>query len=83
MAGEVLMSVPYPPGMWDNWDNVFLQRSAGHVWNAQRNMAAIIGGGVLDRHPQLRLAALECGHFWQNAARCYRRFAAQVPAASS
>ena len=58
------MSVPYPPGMWDNWNNVFLQRSAGHVWNAQRNMAAIIGGGVLDRYPQLRLAALECGHGW-------------------
>jgi predicted TIM-barrel fold metal-dependent hydrolase len=28
------MTVPYPPGMWDTWDNVFLQRSAGHVWNA-------------------------------------------------
>jgi predicted TIM-barrel fold metal-dependent hydrolase len=58
------LTVPYPPGMWDNWDNVFLQRSAGHVWNAQRNMAAIIGGGVLDRFPQLRLTALECGHGW-------------------
>jgi predicted TIM-barrel fold metal-dependent hydrolase len=58
------MSVPYPPGMWDTWDNVFLQRSAGHVWNAQRNMAAIIGGGILDRYPQLRLTALECGHGW-------------------
>jgi predicted TIM-barrel fold metal-dependent hydrolase len=58
------MSVPYPPGMWDNWDNVFIQRSAGHVWNAQRNMAAIIGAGVLDRYPELRLTSLECGHGW-------------------
>ena len=58
------MTVPYPPGMWDTWDNVFLQRSAGHVWNAQRNMAALIGGGVLDRYPELRLAPLECGHGW-------------------
>ncbi len=58
------MTVPYPPGMWDNWDNVFLQRSAGHVWNAQRNMAALIGAGVLDRYPELRLTALECGHGW-------------------
>jgi predicted TIM-barrel fold metal-dependent hydrolase len=58
------MSVPYPPGMWDTWDNVFLQRSAGHVWNAQRNMAAIIGAGVLDRYPDLRLTSLECGHGW-------------------
>jgi predicted TIM-barrel fold metal-dependent hydrolase len=58
------LTVPYPPGMRDTWDNVFLQRSAGHVWNAQRNMAALIGAGVLDRFPELRIAALECGHGW-------------------
>jgi uncharacterized protein len=58
------MTVPYPPGAWDNWDNVFLQRAAGHTWNAQRNMAAIIGAGVLDRYPTLRLTSLECGHGW-------------------
>jgi uncharacterized protein len=58
------MTVPYPPGIWDLWDNVFLLRSASHVWNAQRNMAAIIGAGVLDRYPALRLAPLECGHGW-------------------
>ena len=58
------MTAPYPPGMWDTWDNVFLQRAAGHVWNAQRNVAALIGGGVLDRYPDLRLAPLECGHGW-------------------
>ena len=58
------MSVPYPPGVWDTWDNVFIQRAAGHVWNAQRNMAAIIGSGVLDRYPTLRLTSLECGHGW-------------------
>jgi len=58
------MTVPYPPGVWDTWDNVFLQRAAGHVWNAQRNMAALIGAGVLDRYPRLRLTALECGHGW-------------------
>jgi predicted TIM-barrel fold metal-dependent hydrolase len=58
------LTVPYPPGMWDTWDNAFLQRSAGHVWNAQRNMAALVGAGVLDRYPELRLTALECGHGW-------------------
>ena len=58
------MTVPYPPGTWDTWDNVFLQRAAGHVWNAQRNMAALIGAGVLDRYPELRLTSLECGHGW-------------------
>ena len=58
------MTAPYPPGVWDTWDNVFIQRSAGHVWNAQRNMAALIGAGVLDRYPELRIAPLECGHGW-------------------
>ena len=58
------MTVPYPPGTWDTWENVFLQRAAGHVWNAQRNLAALIGAGVLDRYPELRLTALECGHGW-------------------
>jgi predicted TIM-barrel fold metal-dependent hydrolase len=58
------MTVPYPPGAWDTWNNVFIQRAAGHVWNAQRNMAALIGAGVLDRYPELRLTSLECGHGW-------------------
>ena len=58
------LTPPYPPGMWDTWDNMFLQRAAGHTWNAQRNMAAIIGSGVLDRYPRLRLTSLECGHGW-------------------
>ena len=58
------MTVPYPPGVWDTWDNMFIQRAAGHVWNAQRNIAAIIGGGVLDRYPRLRVTSLECGHGW-------------------
>jgi uncharacterized protein len=57
-------SAPFPPGTWDNWDSVFLQRAASHVWNAQRNMAALIGAGVLDRYPELRLTSLECGHGW-------------------
>jgi predicted TIM-barrel fold metal-dependent hydrolase len=58
------MTVPYPPGTWDTWNNVFIQRAAGHVWNAQRNMAALIGSGVLDRYSELRLTSLECGHGW-------------------
>ncbi len=58
------ITAPYPPGVWDTWNNMFLQRAASHVWNAQRNMAALIGSGVLDRYPELRLAPLECGHGW-------------------
>ena len=58
------LTAPHPPGIWDLWDNVFLQRSVGHIWNAQRNMATLIGAGLLDRYPRLRLTALECGHGW-------------------
>jgi uncharacterized protein len=29
-----------------------------------RNMASLIGGGVLDRYPSLRLGVLEAGHGW-------------------
>jgi predicted TIM-barrel fold metal-dependent hydrolase len=58
------MGSPDPPGLWDNWENMFLQRSAAHMWNAQRNLAALIGAGVLDRYPGLRMAAFECGHGW-------------------
>ncbi len=55
---------PYAPGGTDTWDNMFLQRSAAHVWCGERNMAAIIGAGILDRYPSLRLGVLEAGHGW-------------------
>ena len=58
------LAAPSAPGVWDLWDNVFLQRSVAHLWNAQRNTAALIGAGVLDRYRDLRLAPLECGHGW-------------------
>ena len=72
------MTIPYPPGVWDTWDNVFLQRAAGHVWNAQRNLAALIGAGVLDRYPRLRLTSLECGH----GSRLQRRISVTAAAVS-
>jgi predicted TIM-barrel fold metal-dependent hydrolase len=55
---------PYAPGGLDSWDNLFLQRSAAHPWCGMRNMAAIIGAGVLDRYPRLRLGVLEAGQGW-------------------
>lgn len=55
---------PYAPGGLDTWDNLWLQRSAAHPWCGMRNMAALIGGGVMDRHPGLRIATLEAGHGW-------------------
>ncbi|MGH8665230.1 MAG: amidohydrolase family protein, partial [Burkholderiales bacterium] len=55
---------PYAPGGLDTWENLFIQRSAAHPWCGMRNMAALIGGGLLDRYPRLRLATLEAGHGW-------------------
>jgi hypothetical protein len=50
---------PYAPGGLDTWDNLWLQRSAAHPWCGMRNMAALIGSGLLDRFPRLRLGCLE------------------------
>ena len=55
---------PYAPGGTDNWDNLFLQRSASHPWCGMRNMASLIGSGLMDRYPQLRIGTLEAGHGW-------------------
>ncbi|HKA46405.1 MAG TPA: amidohydrolase family protein [Burkholderiales bacterium] len=55
---------PYAPGGQDNWDNLWLQRSAAHPWCGMRNMAALIGSGVMDRYPKLRIGTLEAGHGW-------------------
>ena len=55
---------PYAPGGLDTWENLFLQRSAAHPWCGMRNMAALIGSGVMDRYPNLRIGTLEAGHGW-------------------
>ena len=55
---------PYAPGGLDNWENLFLQRSAAHPWCGMRNMASLIACGVMDRYPQLRIGTLEAGHGW-------------------
>ena len=55
---------PYAPGGLDNWENMWLQRSAAHPWCGMRNMASLIGSGVMDRYPKLRIGTLEAGHGW-------------------
>jgi predicted TIM-barrel fold metal-dependent hydrolase len=55
---------PYAPGGLDTWDNLFLQRSAAHPWCGMRNMASLIGSGVMDRYDNLRIGVLEAGHGW-------------------
>jgi predicted TIM-barrel fold metal-dependent hydrolase len=55
---------PYFPGCFDLWDNIFLGRLASHPWGAMRFIAGVIGGGIMDRYPTLRVATLECGFGW-------------------
>ncbi len=55
---------PYFPGYQDLWDNIFLGRLASHPWGAMRFIAGVIGGGVMDRFPKLRVGILECGFGW-------------------
>src|SRR6185437_14782524 len=55
---------PYFPGVFDLWDNIFLGRLSSHPWGAMRFIAAVIGGGIMDRYPNLRVGTLECGFGW-------------------
>jgi len=55
---------PYAPGGLDTWENRFLQSAAAHPWCGQRNIAALIGAGVMERYPRLRIGTLEAGHGW-------------------
>ena len=55
---------PYFPGVFDLWDNIFLGRLASHPWGAMRFIASVIGGGIMDRYPTLRVGTLECGFGW-------------------
>ena len=52
------------PGERDLWDNPFLGRLSSHPWGAMRFIASLIGAGVMDRHPNLRVAVLESGFGW-------------------
>jgi uncharacterized protein len=58
------LSNPLSPGLDDMWDNVFLERAAGGVFAGMRAMAAVIGSGMLDRFPELRMGLVETGHGW-------------------
>ena len=57
---------PYAPGALDGsyFDNYWLARAAAHPWCGMRNMAALLGSGVLDRHKKLNISLLEAGQGW-------------------
>jgi len=55
---------PYPPGRAELSDNYFLLHMSGHPWQQMRAMAAMVGGGIYERFPTLRVAHLESGCGW-------------------
>ena len=52
------------PGYRDLWNSPFIGRTASHPWGAMRFVAAVFGSGMMDRHPELRVAILESGFGW-------------------
>lgn len=52
------------PGYRDLWDNPFIGRTASHPWGAMRAVASFVGGGIMERYPDLKFAVLECGFGW-------------------
>ena len=55
---------PYFPGYRDIWGNAAVARTAAHPWGAQRSLAYIIAGGILDRFPNIKVGYSETGHGW-------------------
>ncbi len=55
---------PYAPARTEVANNAFMLHMTGQPWHIQRTMAAVIGGGVLDKFPKLRTAFLETGCGW-------------------
>jgi predicted TIM-barrel fold metal-dependent hydrolase len=55
---------PYFPGYRDIWGNSAIARTAAHPWGAQRLLAYVIAGGILDRYPNIKIGFSETGHGW-------------------
>jgi len=52
------------PGYRDLWENPFIGRCASHPWAAMRAVSAFIGGGLMDRFPDIKFGVLESGFGW-------------------
>jgi predicted TIM-barrel fold metal-dependent hydrolase len=75
---------PYAPARTEVGNNAFLLHMSGQPWHIQRTLAAVIGGGVLDNFPRLRVAFLETGCGWvpwwmDRLDMHYELYAAHVP----
>jgi predicted TIM-barrel fold metal-dependent hydrolase len=55
---------PYGCGTFEFGNNLFIQHSATNPFEIMRAIASIIGGGVLEMYPRLRVAMLEAGVGW-------------------
>jgi predicted TIM-barrel fold metal-dependent hydrolase len=55
---------PYAPARGELTDSYFLLHMTGHPWQQMRAMAAMVGGGIYERFPTLRIAHLESGCGW-------------------
>ncbi len=55
---------PYGCGTFEFGNNLFIQHSATNPFEVMRAIASIVGGGVLDMFPRLRVAMLEAGVGW-------------------
>lgn len=55
---------PYGLGTFELSSNLFLQHAAINPFETMRAVGALIGGGVLEQFPRLRVAFLEAGAGW-------------------
>lgn len=55
---------PYFPGYRDIWDNIVVARTAALPWTAQRFLAYLLLGGVLDRWPGMKVGFMETSAGW-------------------
>ncbi len=55
---------PYALGTEESSENLFMMHAMAHPFEQMRAMAALMGGGVLDLFPKLRVGFLESGVGW-------------------
>ncbi len=55
---------PFAPGRADVGNNMFMMHLTGHAWHQMRAMAAVVGGGLFERYPRLRIGFFEGGISW-------------------
>jgi uncharacterized protein len=75
---------PFAPGRADVGNNMFLMHLTGHVWHQMRAMATVVGGGIFERYPNLRVGFFEGGISWvpwwaERMDDHYKHFAAHTP----